>query len=243
MSMSKEHIIGTSGWNYDHWKGVFYPEDIAKKNWFDYYVNFFPSVEINYSFYRWPKEKTLSKWVENAPSGFKYTLKAPRIITHRKRLHDTETKVREFYDLTKKLKRHTGCHLFQLPPSFGKTERNLNRLKEFLDSLDSRKDNAVEFRDNSWWDDEIYELFEDYKVTYCTVSGLGMPDDVVVTSDTAYFRFHGSDYSTKYTDLQLSEWAHKMKNQKCKRIYAYFNNDFAGYAPANAKKLMEILMT
>jgi len=114
--MKTEYLVGTSGWNYDHWKGRFYPEDLSKKGWFDFYAKAFNTVEVNYSFYRWPSEKTMTGWYERAPEDFKFTLKAPRTITHVKKIVNVEKWVKDFYGLTALLKEKAGCHLFQLPP-------------------------------------------------------------------------------------------------------------------------------
>lgn len=239
--MAQRYYIGTSGWNYDHWKYNFYPESIARKDWFGYYTGHFDTVEINYSFYRWPDQDTVKLWAGNAPSGFIYTMKAPRLITHFKRLKDAAGKVSDFYNLTSLLKDHAGCHLFQLRPDFKNNENNFSRLEQFLESLDKRKNNAVEFRHSSWWSEEVYQLMDSNKTAFCTVVGLGMPGRVIVTGGTAYFRFHGDEYAGSYSDSELEEWAKQMKNLECRKLYAYFNNDAEGYAPANALKLKEAL--
>jgi uncharacterized protein YecE (DUF72 family) len=235
--MHKSVYVGTSGWNYDHWDGRFYPEDIPKKRWFEFYSQEFSTVEVNYSYYRWPKEKTIRNWHDRAPTGFKFTMKAPRLITHVKRLKEVESYVKDFYALTSLLKEKSGCHLFQLPPSFQRTEENLHRLKTFLDSLDKRRDNAVEFRHTSWWDQDIYDLMTEQKVSFCTVSGLDMPDDTVVTDTTAYFRFHGKRYSTRYSEDDMKEYAKRIAELEADKVYCYFNNDANAYAIANAREL------
>lgn len=239
--MAKQYFIGTSGWNYDHWKKRFYPEDLAKSKWFSHYAQYFSTVEVNYSFYRWPRPETIAKWSEQAPRGFKYTLKAPRTITHVKRLKDIGPKIDDFYELTSRLKRAKGCHLFQLPPNFEPTESNFERLKQLVGALDGRMDNAVEFRDSTWWTRRTYDLLEKNKVCFCVVSGLDMPDDVVVTNDVAYFRFHGQGYSTEYSDAGIRKYAGIMRGLKCRRVYAYFNNDARAYAVKNALRLRELL--
>ncbi len=239
--MATPYRIGTSGWNYDHWRGPFYPDDLPKSKWFEHYKDVFDSVEVNYSFYQWPREKTLEKWETQAPSGFRYTLKAPRTITHVKRLHDVAEKIDDFYALSAELKGHMGCHLFQLPPSYGYTEKTLSRLETFLGHLDGRKDNAVEFRDPAWWRDDVYDLLADHKTSFVSVSGLAMPDDVISTHRVGYFRFHGNHYDTRYSDRDITEHAKAIARQGCDKAYAYFNNDANGYAPENARMLAEAL--
>lgn len=237
----KKYHIGTSGWDYRHWKGRFYPEDIRKKDWFDYYCKHFDTVEINYSFYHWPERETIGKWYERAPADFKYTLKAPRTITHIKRFKDPQEYLDDFYSLTAGLRDKTGCFLFQAPPSFECDERNLERIGTFLDHLGRRSKNVVEFRHSSWWDERVYRMFEEKGAVFCTVAGFGMPGDVVVTGDTAYFRFHGQDYSTVYTEDEIAAYAQQMEELDCKFIFAYFNNDFNAYATQNAAGLKNAL--
>lgn len=239
--MATTYRIGTSGWNYDHWKGPFYPDDLSKNRWFDHYKDAFDSVEVNYSFYRWPKEKTLEGWKEKAPTGFRYTLKAPRTITHVKRLHEVAGKIDDFYALSSVLGAHMGCHLFQLPPSYGYTDENLARLASFLGHLDGRKDNAVEFRDPAWWRDDVYDLLKKNKTAFVTVAGLSMPDELVTTHRIGYFRFHGDHYDTRYSETDIKGYAKAIEDQDCDTVYAYFNNDANGYAPENAKMLAEAL--
>lgn len=239
--MEQRYIVGTSGWNYSHWKKNFYPEDIKKKDWFRYYTRYFDTVELNNTFYRWPSEKALKNWKEQAPAGFKYTIKAPRLITHLKRLKDPDQYVPDFYSSTDELGNSKGCHLFQLPPSFKKTETNIERLRAFLEKVDGRKDNAVEFRDPSWWSDEIYEICNSYKVIFCSVFGLEMPDQIIKTSEKAYVRFHGLDYSTKYSEQEISVFAERIKALEAKKTFVYFNNDANAYAVFNALQLKEEL--
>ncbi len=236
-----EYLVGASGWNYRHWMKRFYPEGLPRKHWFGYYSERFDTVEVNYSFYHWPREKTLRNWEWVAPKGFKYTIKAPRTITHVKKLHDVGVKVKGLYELTSLLGRKKGCHLFQLPPSFKRTEENMSRLKDFLHSLDGRRDNAVEFRHHSWWDDEVYRLLEDHKTAFVTVSGLGMPEETVVTHRVGYFRFHGGSYNKSYSDKELKQYGKKIRDAGCDRVYAYFNNDANAYAVENARTLEGML--
>ncbi|MBN2110346.1 MAG: DUF72 domain-containing protein [Methanosarcinaceae archaeon] len=239
--MGKRYYIGTSGWNYRHWKGVFYPEDIRIKDWFGYYCECFDTVEINYSFYRWPTQDTIRKWYDWAPPGFKYTLKSPRTITHTKRFMDPEKYLHDFYSLASGLRNRTGCCLFQAPPSFECNDPNLERIDNFLDHLDRRRKNVVEFRHISWWDEKVYRMFEEKGAIFCTVAGLNMPNDVIVTGDVAYFRFHGENYSTSYTEDEIKGYAQKMQDLNCKFIYAYFNNDYNAYATQNATDLKKAL--
>ncbi|MBS3768195.1 MAG: DUF72 domain-containing protein [Candidatus Cloacimonetes bacterium] len=235
------YCVGTSGWNYKHWKKRFYPQDIKQKEWLDFYSKKFSTVEVNYSFYNWPKVKTLKKWRNQTPGEFKFTLKVPRFITHYKKLKNIDQDVQKLYRLTSNLEQKLGCHLFQLPPSFHKEEETVERLKHLLKIMDARKNNAIEFRHKSWWEDETFDLLDEYGIGFCTVIGLGMPDNVVVTGNIVYFRFHGEHYDTLYSESEINEFAKTLKNIKGKNCYAYFNNDANAYAPRNALQLKDKL--
>ena len=239
--MPTKCYIGTSGWNYPHWKDKFYPTNIKKDDWLSFYSKKFNTTEINYSFYRWPTEKTMKDWYDNSPYHFEYTMKSPRMITHMKKLKNPEPWVDDFYDLTSILKEKIGCHLFQLPPNYKHTGHNMGKLRKFIETLDKRKKNVIEFRDRSWWNKDVYDLFKVNNIIFCNVSGLGMPDEIVKTSDIIYFRFHGNNYSTKYTDKELRKHADKMKHIDAQRIYVHFNNDQNAFAPHNALWLKEQL--
>ncbi|MFZ5955218.1 MAG: DUF72 domain-containing protein [Nanoarchaeota archaeon] len=236
-----KYIIGTSGWNYEHWKKRFYPENLAKSKWLDFYVNHFDTVEVNYSFYRWPNEKVLLKWHKHAPKNFLFTLKAPRLITHIKKINNVELLIKDFNHLTSLLKNNLGCYLFQLPPSLKFNEKNFDLLNNFLKILNNKIDNVIEFRHKSWWNDKVYHLLKKNKIGFCIVSGLDMPDSIVLSADFAYFRFHGNSYSSNYSKEQLKKYAGLMKTLKCKRVYAYFNNDANAYSVYNALELKRYL--
>ncbi len=237
--MAKRHLIGCSGWSYEHWKGRFYPEDLAKRHWFDYYARRFDTVEVNYTFYHWPRESTLRKWYRTSPSDFKYTLKAPRFITHLRKLKGVEDDVRRLYQLGSLLGEKMGCYLFQLPPFYGRTSHNLEKLKVFLGLLDGRRNNVMEFRDPDWWDNDTYRLLNEHHVSFCTVSGLDMPRDVVATSGLGYVRFHGRRYSTRYSEEEIAEYADKIREMDASKVYVYFNNDDHAFAVENARELKE----
>ena len=239
--MKKTLLIGTSGWNYPHWRKIFYPEKLPEKKWFEYYSTCFRTVELNNTFYRTPREKTLDGWFETAPEGFIFSVKASRYITHLKQLKDTEGHVKKFYGLIGRLGGKLGPVLFQLPPRFKPNENNLDKLKKFLSSLPPEQENVLEFRDPAWWDDRVYSLLEEHGAVFCCVSGPGMPPGIITTSDTAYFRFHGKDYSTSYTEEELSNFSEKIKRLDARRVYAYFNNDINAYAVGNALRLKELL--
>jgi uncharacterized protein YecE (DUF72 family) len=232
--------IGTSGWNYPHWKEEFYPKDLSSKGWLEFYSKKFDTVEVNNTFYRWPEAKTLRNWYYLVPDKFIFTIKAPRTITHIRRLIGVGDHLKTFYELTDNLKEKLGCLLFQLPPSFMYNQENFSRVENFLKQLDMAKYNVIEFRHKTWWRDEVYQLFKKHKVIFCTVSGLGMPEELVVTHRVVYLRFHGARYSSRYSSKNLLGYAKQIRELK-KSVFAYFDNDARAYAVDNAQELRALL--
>lgn len=232
---------GTSGWNYRHWRGILYPEGVGAKKWFSYYAGEFDTVEVNYSFYRWPTRKTIERWYTEAPDTFLFTLKAPGTITHRRRLRECDRLVEDFYALTSMLQEKRGAHLFQLPPQFRPTPENTEQLARFIQLLDPELENVIEFRHPEWWQESTYQLLARHGITFCIVHGLDLPPDPVITSKNAYFRFHSTNYSSSYTETELAQFANTMQELPVEKVYAYFNNDAQGYAVMNARELKKAL--
>jgi len=235
------NYIGCSGFNYDDWKGKFYPEEISKKNWLEYYAQHFDTVEINASFYHLPKEKTLDNWYERTPGNFRFTLKGSRFITHQKKLNDVKEPVNNFYRLASRLKGKLGCILWQLP---GNQHLDLEKLKIFCRLLSPEFKNVIEFRHNSWFDEKVYQILQNNEVTLCLVS---VPKELKTvfkkTTDLVYVRFHGKKewYNYLYSEKEMKEWSEKLKSLKSRQIYAYFNNDVNANAPKNAQQLEQLL--
>ena len=234
------YLLGTSGWSYPDWKGRFYPEDIPQRKWLPFYAEHFNTVEINMTFYRYPKPETLKGWLDKTPSNFTFTLKANRQITHYKKLQDVKGDLRYFYLLADSLRERLGCILFQLPPSLTK---NMNLLQDFLTHLSPNHKNVIEFRHESWFSEDVYSLLRSHQVIFCVVSSPQLPDHIVETAETSYFRFHGRIgwYKYNYTDEELKDWAEAIQKTKSKECFIYFNNDYHAYAVANCKKLGEYL--
>jgi uncharacterized protein YecE (DUF72 family) len=233
--------VGCTGWLYKGWKGQFYPQDLPVSRWFtDHYLKFFRTVELGSTFYGIPTTSTVEGWERKAPAGFRYTLKVNRMITHIKKFHGTERLVRDFYRFGDILGGKMGCFLFQLPP-FLRFEPD--RLARILDQLDDRWVNVLEFRDSSWWTDEVRAALQKRRVSFCTVSAPGLPDDVVRTSDDLYVRFHGVRrwYDHDYGAAALKSWAARIRTSGARRAWIYFNNDVHARAPRNAKSLERIL--
>ena len=244
--MSEEkskYWIGTSGWSYDHWKGEFYPEDWPKSRWFEYYAQKFSCVEVNATFYRFFKESTYQKWYDKAPEHFRYVLKAPRFITHRKYLKDVEKEIESFWQSAAFLKEKLGLILLQLAPS---PPYNLERLNKALLAFQYPKKVAVEFRHKQWITDEVRDLLRETGAIFCNADSPKLKFTDWTTSDTAYIRLHGREhwYGYEYSGNELrdiAETAKRMGTQNAKDIYIFFNNDVGGFAPKNAQTLMNLL--
>jgi len=234
--------IGTSGWHYKHWIGSFYPEELPKKNMLKYYVQFFSSVEINNSFYKLPDQTTFQNWSEQAPVNFIFSVKASRYITHMKKLKNVSSSLNLFLEAIKPLKNHLGPILFQLPP---KWKCNIERLNSFLKILPSEKKYAFEFRDSSWWNDDVYRLLANRKTAFCIFELAAILSPIILTADYVYIRLHGPDnaYQGLYSEKTLIKWAEKIKswNNKGKEVFCYFDNDQSGFAVKNALQLKKII--
>jgi uncharacterized protein YecE (DUF72 family) len=241
--MSAKTYIGTSGYTYDHWRGVFYPEDLASYKWLEYYMKFFKTVELNVTFYRLPQESVFKSWCKRTPKDFIFVLKGSRFITHVKKLHGTKEAVKLFFNRASLLKEKLGVVLWQLPPSW---KKNVERLESFLKVVSHYKVRQVfEFRHESWFCDEVYKLLKKYKVALCIADSPEFPTAEVVTADFIYIRFHGGKilYGSRYSRKEMQEWAKKIKawTKKGLDVYAYFNNDASGYAVENARELKKLL--
>ncbi len=234
--------IGTSGFYYSDWIGIFYPKDLPKNKYLDFYMQYFNTIELNSTFYHLPKQKTILNWKNKAKEGFLYSLKAHRSITHYKKLKDVNEELSIYFQLIKPLKPHLGMILFQLPPSL---KVNILLLKEFLSLLPNSYNYSIEFRDNSWYIDEIYDLLREYNITFCIHDFSKKETPIVITSKNVYIRFHGPNgrYKGSYKDEYLKKWADKIKEflEKDLRVFCFFNNDFNGNAILDAKRLKEFL--
>ncbi|HDK36586.1 MAG TPA: DUF72 domain-containing protein [Bacteroidetes bacterium] len=234
--------IGTSGYSYPHWRGAFYPDSVKPADYLKFYAANFNSVEINYSYYHIPPEKTVEKWAEETPAEFRFTLKANRRITHRGKLHNVEGVTKVMTWRMHLLGEKAGVLLFQLPPSFS---IDLERLGKFLQILPTDVRCAFEFRNSSWFVPETFSLLESHQRGFCIVSAPEFPVLPKATAPFVYFRFHGRDkwiyYS--YSDDELRFWAEKMRafQEQGREVFAYFNNDPEANAVKNALRLKEIL--
>jgi len=235
--------IGTSGWTYDHWKGSFYPVDLPKSRWFDFYSSHFQAVEVNATFYRTFKDQIYLNWRMRAPEDFGYVLKAPRVITHRKYLLDVTEDVTAFCRSCTLLEDRFEMILLQVAPG---TPYDLQRLEKALRAFSDPSRVAVEFRNPQWLNPEVETLLREVGTTYCNVDTPRQKLTEIITSDRAYLRLHGRKhwYSYNYFPGELEEiadLARKLADRGARRLYVFFNNDFEGYAPANAMTLLKML--
>ncbi len=240
--MKIKNYIGTSGYGYSHWKGVFYPEGLATKDFFSYYIKFFDTVELNNTFYHIPKETTVQKWFNNAPENFIFSVKANKSITHIKRLKNAENSLALFNGRILPFKEKLGVILFQLPPSF---KKDLSVLKNFLSLLEGDKKYTFEFRHESWFADDTFALLKEKNAALCISDTPRYPYSEVITADFAYVRLHGHKilYASDYSNEMLRTYAEKIKkwNEKGISAYVYFDNDYYGYAVKDALYLKKIL--
>jgi len=234
--------IGTSGWHYKHWAGPFYPGEMNEKEFLDYYAERFHTVEINNSFYNLPETKTLRQWRDTVPKKFIFSVKASRYITHMKKLKDPKKSLSTLLKRLKSLGDKMGPILFQLPP---KWNINVERLRSFLDTLPEKNRYAFEFRDKSWFEQEVYEALTEYNAGFCIYELAGTVSPLEVTADFIYIRLHGPGdaYEGSYRKKTLRDWAGNISKWKRdgKTVYCYFDNDQAGYATKNSLALQEII--
>jgi uncharacterized protein YecE (DUF72 family) len=241
--VAAEIYVGTSGWNYKHWVGQFYPDDLPQKQMLSFYASHFDSVEINNSFYQLPKLKTFANWRDAVPRHFIFAVKASRFITHMKKLKAPKTSSHKLFTHMERLNQKLGPILFQLPPHW---HYDIARLAAFLKAMPPGRRYVFEFRDVSWLTQEVYRLLTEYNVALCIHDLGGKESPREITADFTYLRFHGprrAAYTGSYPPRVLKEWAKRITEwrSELKAIYVYFNNDAEGHAIRNALSFRELL--
>jgi len=226
--------VGTSGYNYPEWKGKFYPADLPAAKMLPYYAARFPTVEINYTFYRIPTEKILSGWAALTPGSFKLTLKAPRRITHDAKLRHCGDLARTFCAIAGTLGEKLGVLLFQLPPTF---QKDLAVFDDFLGDLPPRVPAAFEFRHASWLDEDVYARLRARNLALCVADTERLSTPVVRTAAYGYFRLRDEGY----TPSDLKRWARTIGEQPGAHTFVYFKHEEAGKGPEFARALMDEL--
>ena len=237
-----EYYIGTSGYHYTDWKGLFYPESLLPSKWLDHYTKVFNTVEINSSFYHMPAEKVISRWKQCTPPGFVFTIKASRFLMHIRRLSQPGDILMNFIQRLSNLGSKLHIFLYQLPPNL---KRDDYVLEQFLAHLPSQYKHVFEFRNESWMSKSIYMLLDKFRAGFCIYNMPGYTTPIIQTADFLYVRLHGSQslYSSSYSNTELQHWAALIssKARYTNTIYVYFNNDTSAYAVQNALKLRSLL--
>lgn len=228
--------VGTSGYNYAEWKGTFYPNPFPASKMFGYYAERFRTVEINYTFYRMPTPKLTDGWKAQAPDGFSYTLKAPRRITHDRRLTDCAESMTLFIESARGLGEHLGCLLFQLPPNF---RADVAKLDAFLALIPGDVRAAFEFRHESWHADDVFRLLSAHNVALCIADMGDKTTPLVATAGHGYFRLRDEGYGPD----DIARWAATVKTfeDKWTDAFVYFKHEDDGKGPEFAKEFRGLL--
>ena len=236
--------IGTSGWSYNHWRNVLYPPGLPNRRWLETYAAEFDTVEYNGSFYRWPREPAFAAYRERLPEGYRFSVKAPRGLTHARKLREPEEWIGRISRCWKELGDKAGVLIVQLPPNL---ERDDARLDYFLSALPGDIKTAVEFRHPSWETEDVYSLLSRHDAAYTVMSGARLPCNLRATASFVYVRMHGPDhehlYAGSYSDADLRWWAERIREweRSGRDVYVYFNNDGEGHAVRNARTLHALL--
>jgi uncharacterized protein YecE (DUF72 family) len=229
--------IGTSGFHYRHWRGIYYPQDLPTDKWFSYYAKDFDTVELNNTFYRLPAAATFDAWRKQAPKRFCYALKFSRYGSHLARLTKPRDTIRKFLQRAARLKKFMGPILVQLPPNW---KPNPDRLASFLKAAPRAHRWAVEFRDPRWLCDEIFDILKEHGAALC-IHDMIANHPRIATAGWVYLRFHGDRYHGSYSRAFLTGQAAEIRKYLADGldVFAYFNNDADGYAVRNAATLIE----
>jgi uncharacterized protein YecE (DUF72 family) len=226
--------VGTSGFSYKEWKGNFYPKDLPAAQMLKYYGERFRTVEINNSFYRMPKSSVLEGWAAEVPAEFRFVLKASQRITHFQRLKDVGESVKYLLEVAASLGEKLGPLLFQLPPDL---KKDLPRLRDFLKLLPRHGRAAFEFRNQSWFDEEVFTVLRDHQAALCIAEAenkLEIP--FVSTADWGYLRLRMPDYG----DAELTEWLKRVRSQNWGDAFVFFKHEDEGKGPRMAKRFLEL---
>jgi len=227
--------VGTSGYNYPEWRGTFYPEKFATDKMLAFYAEHFPTVEINYTFYRMPTEKLLAGWAAATPEQFTFTLKAPRRITHDSRLQRCEDTTQAFCRIATTLESKLALLLFQLPPNF---KKDAGVLRGFAETLPQGTRAAFEFRHPSWFEPEVYDILREHRLALCVADSEKLSAPVEMTADYGYFRLRDEGYQ----QADIERWAEVLRGLSgVSDAFVYFKHEEQGLGPAFAKRLMALL--
>jgi uncharacterized protein YecE (DUF72 family) len=224
---------GTSGFSYKEWKGSFYPEKMKEADMLPYYAERFDTVELNNTFYRLPNESTLQQWAARVPEGFRFSLKASRIITHIRRLKDVAEPVAYLYSVTESLGAARGPVLFGLPPNM---KQDMDRLRAFLDLVPAGVRTAIEFRHESWHDDVVFDALRERGVALCIAQTAEEETPFVATAGWGYVRLRREAYDA----AELKQWRERIAAQKWDEAFVYFKHEDAGVGPRLAREFLDL---
>lgn len=228
-------LVGTSGYNYPEWRGTFYPEQFSNAKMLAYYAERFPTVEINYTFYRMPTEKLLAGWAAGTPDSFSFTLKAPRRITHDSKLQRCEELVHVFCRTAETLGPKLATLLFQLPPTF---KKDADVLRGFLELLPEGTRAAFEFRHPSWFETDVFDALRSRNIALCVADSETLHAPVEITADYAYFRLRDEGYQ----QADIDRWADTIRTlQGVHDVFVYFKHEEQGLGPDFARRLIAAL--
>ncbi len=237
-----EYFIGCSGFYNKDWKEVFYPKGLPQSKWFEYYCTQFNSLELNTTFYRFPTIEMLQKWYDKSPAGFKFSVKAPRLITHYKQFTEVESLLNDFYNTVREgLKEKSGTILFQLPAKIIYSEDLLQRI---ILNLDNTFNNIIEFRHISWWNNFVYDALAQNNISFCGISIKNLSPEIIANTSTVYYRFHGIEkiYFSEYSKEIIKNFADDLNQYSTyKTAYIFFNNTATMAAINNARQLKSTL--
>jgi uncharacterized protein YecE (DUF72 family) len=229
-----QFLVGTSGYSYKEWKGSFYPEKLPQKEMLSFYGKQFSTVEMNNTFYRMPTATVVESWTQQVPKGFRFALKAPQTITHRKRLKGVEQDVDLFQQNASVLKKHLGPLVFQLPPNF---KKDLSRLSTLLDQMKEKYRVALEFRHESWFDDEVFDCLRKRSCALCVADAEDLPKPRLTnTASWGYVRLRREAYA----DKDLKKWIKNLSAQDWKETYVFFKHEDTGTGPKFAARFLEL---
>jgi uncharacterized protein YecE (DUF72 family) len=237
--------VGTSGWTYKSWRGIFYPHGLPAKEWLGYYAAHFDTVEVNSSFYRLPRATVVKDWMDKVPEGFRICFKAWRGITHLHRLKNADKAVHAMMEVLGQAHAVAGPLLLQLPPGLKRDEERLDAFLALMDRAAEGWMLAVEMRHPSWYTDDVRRMLEAHGATLVVHDMPVAANDMPTASGPVYLRYHGpkGDYGGSYGEKRLALDARRIKRwlAEGRDVYAFFNNDRDGFATANAQRLAALI--
>jgi uncharacterized protein YecE (DUF72 family) len=243
---SPDLYIGTSGWSYKHWSGIFYPEDTKPDRYLEYYITKFSCVELNASFYHLPLKTTVSGWMTRTYETFRFCPKLSRFITHQMQLVNIEGALQKFFEVFEAMKERLGPVLIQLPPGLSYDKPLICNFFNLIKENYGQYRYAIEVRNKTWVNDDFFDLLEQFGIANVIAdSGNRYPYYEAITADNVYLRFHGREqlYASDYSETILKQYGEKIRNwlDDGKVVWVFFNNDYYGFAVKNAERLREII--